>query len=148
MGQLNIPDGSIVYLDTSILIYTIEKFPNYLPLLEPMWEQLETGKIQAISSELTLMETLVLLFKNSNSLLINAYESILLAGEIRSISITQSILKKAAEIRANFNLKTPDAIHAATDILTNCTVFFTNDRGFDKVSALPVIIINDVFQSN
>lgn len=63
MGQLNIPDGSIVYLDTSILIYTIEKFPNYLPLLEPMWEQLETGKIQAISSELTLMETLVLLFK-------------------------------------------------------------------------------------
>jgi len=36
MGQLNIPAASIVYVDTAIVIYSIEKFPDYFPLLEPM----------------------------------------------------------------------------------------------------------------
>lgn len=60
MGQLNIPSSSIVYVDTAIVIYSIEKFPDYFPLLEPMWKQLQSSQIQVITSELTLLETLVM----------------------------------------------------------------------------------------
>ncbi|MCL1473780.1 hypothetical protein [Argonema antarcticum] len=45
MGQLNIPAASIVYVDTAIVIYSIEKFPDYFPLLEPMWKQLQSSQI-------------------------------------------------------------------------------------------------------
>jgi hypothetical protein len=42
MGQLTIPESSLVYVDTVTIIYSVEKFPNYYPLLEPMWLQLQT----------------------------------------------------------------------------------------------------------
>jgi hypothetical protein len=38
---------------------SIEKFPNYFPTLEPMWLKLKAGEITLVTSELTLLETLV-----------------------------------------------------------------------------------------
>jgi hypothetical protein len=59
MGTLNIPASSLVYVDTSPVIYSVEKFPEYVPLLAPLWLKLQAGEIQIVSSELILMETLV-----------------------------------------------------------------------------------------
>jgi hypothetical protein len=36
MGQLNLADGAIVYIDTAIVIYTLEGNENYLASLEPL----------------------------------------------------------------------------------------------------------------
>lgn len=40
MGTLNIPNSNLVYVDTSPVIYSVEKFPEYLPLLSPLWLKL------------------------------------------------------------------------------------------------------------
>jgi predicted nucleic acid-binding protein len=144
MGQLNIPAASIVYVDTAIVIYSIEKFPDYFPLLEPMWKQLQTSQIQVITSELTLLETLVMPLRNANTELISRYEAMLLSSEISLIPINQAILKAAARIRSTTNLKTPDAIHAATALNLGCTIFLTNDAGLRNVPALSVVVLKDV----
>ncbi|MDF5724848.1 MAG: PIN domain-containing protein [Rhizonema sp. PD37] len=44
-------------------------------------------------------------------------------------------------------MKTPDAIHAATALSQNCSVFLTNDRGLRDVLDLPVVILKDVLLS-
>lgn len=147
MGQLNIPAASIVYVDTAIIIYSIEKFPNYFPLLEPMWKQLQTSQIQVITSELTLLETLVMPLRNANTDLISRYEAMLLSSEIALIPINQAILKAAASIRSTTNLKTPDAIHAATALNLGCTIFLTNDAGLRNVPALSVVVLKDILNS-
>jgi len=147
MGQLNIPAASIVYVDTAIVIYSIEKFPDYFPLLEPMWKQLQTSQIQVITSELTLLETLVMPLRNGNTDLIARYEAILLSSEISLIPISQAILKQAASIRSTTNLKTPDAIHAACALNLGCTIFLTNDAGLRNIPALPVIVLKDVLNT-
>jgi hypothetical protein len=36
MGQLNIANGAIVYLDTAPIIYSIERNPDYWQLLVPL----------------------------------------------------------------------------------------------------------------
>jgi hypothetical protein len=36
MGQLNIPDAAIVYVDTAIVIYTVENHASYWQLLQPL----------------------------------------------------------------------------------------------------------------
>ncbi len=59
MGQLNIPPSAIVYADTSIFIYTVEENLDYYSLLQPLWSLFQAGEVEIISSELTLMETLV-----------------------------------------------------------------------------------------
>lgn len=147
MGTLNILTSSLVYLDTSPVIYSVEKFPEYVPLLAPLWLKLQTGEIEIVSSELILMETLVLPLRNSNSILINAYEELLISSEMRLIPISQSILRQAANLRATTSLKTPDAIHAATALSINCNQFITNDKGFRNIPDLPVVILNEVLAS-
>ena len=147
MGTLNIPASSRFYVDTSIVIYSVEKFPEYLPLLEPMWLSLQAGEIEIISSELIFMETLVIPLRNTDTFLINAYEQLLFSSEIQLIPISKSVLRQAATLRATTNLKTPDAIHAATALSVNCTQFITNDKGFRNVSGLPVVVLSEVLAS-
>ncbi len=50
------------------------------------------------------------------------YEQLLLSSVLQLISISQTILREAARLRATTPLlRTPDAIHAATAIASNCT---------------------------
>lgn len=147
MGQLNLPTSSLIYLDTVTIIYSIERFPDYIALLDPMWRQLKLGKFQVMTSELALLETLVMPIRQTNKALINRYETLLTASEINLIPITRSILKSAANIRATATIKMPDAIHAATAIDAECTIFLTNDKGFLRIPELPTVILQDVLHS-
>ncbi|MFB2979253.1 type II toxin-antitoxin system VapC family toxin [Microseira sp. BLCC-F43] len=147
MGQLTLPSSATVYLDTSVIIYTVEANPNYYLLLQPLWLKFQTGEIELITSELTLMEAMVLPLKNANTALLSDYDQLLLYSEIQLFPITQSVLRNAANLRATTNLKTPDAIHAATALGEGCTLFLTNDSGFRNVPNLPVVILSEVLAS-
>lgn len=146
MGTLTISEFSRIYIDTPIVIYSVEKIPDYFPLLEPLWTRVNVGTLKMISSELTLMEALVLPLRNRNLDLIQAYERLLLASDIQAIPITQAVLKEAAHLRASTNLRTPDAIHAATAMIEKCSVFLTNDAGFRTISNLPVVLLNEILR--
>ncbi len=147
MGQLNLPSFATIYLDTQVIIYTVEANPNYYSLLQPLWLKFQTGEIELMTSELTLLETLVFPLKNANTILVSDYEQLLLSSDIQLVPITQSVLRTAANLRANTRLKTPDAIHAATAISEGCTLFLTNDNGFRNVPHLSVVILSDVLAS-
>ncbi|MBC6478319.1 MAG: PIN domain-containing protein [Hormoscilla sp. GM7CHS1pb] len=148
MAQLNIPASSRVYVDTAMVIYSVEKFPEYFPMLQPMWLQMHNGEIEIFSSELTLMEAIVVPIRNSDTLLVNAYEQLLLSTEMQLIPISQSLLREAASLRASTaNLRTPDAIHVATSFVANCTLFLTNDKRLRNVPNLPITILSEVLES-
>ncbi|RUR74872.1 type II toxin-antitoxin system VapC family toxin [Chlorogloeopsis fritschii PCC 9212] len=116
-------------------------------LLEPLWLKCQAGELEIISSELILMETLVLPLRNADTFLVDTYEQLLLSETIQLIPISQSILRQAANLRATTNLKTPDAIHAATALSISCNQFLTNDKGFRNVPGLPVVILSEVLTS-
>ena len=147
MGQLVIPSNSKVYIDTVVAIYSVEWNQEYFELLQPLWLKFQAEEIELVSSELILMETLVLPLRNEDSLLINAYEELLLSEPMQLVPIDQSILRQAANLRANNSLKTPDAIHAATAISVNCDLLITNDNGFRNLAELPVVVLNEVLTS-
>lgn len=147
MGQLILPTSGSIYIDTSIVIYTIEGHPDYYSLLQPLWLKFQLGEIEIISSELIIMEALVAPLKNANNYLVKDYEQLLLSEGIQLIPISQSVLKQAANLRARTKLKTPDAIHVATALSANCSQFLTNDQGFCNVPGLPVIILNEILAS-
>ncbi len=142
-----LPTGGSIYIDTSVAIYTIEGNPDYYSLLQPLWSKFYAGEIQIISSELILMEVLVVPLRNGNNFLVTDYQELLLSSQVQLISISQLILRQAANLRATSKLKTPDAIHAATALSVNCNQFITNDKGFDNVPGLPVVILSEVLAS-
>jgi predicted nucleic acid-binding protein len=147
MGALTVPASGLVYVDTMTVIYTVERYPNYWPLLEPMWRAAQGRTIEIVSSELTLMETLVGPLKSGDANLERAYEQALLGTEMRLIPIAQPILREAARVRATTKLRTPDAVHAATAQSVSCVQFVTNDVGFRGVPGLPVVILDDLLKS-
>lgn len=146
MGQLIIPDGAIVYLDTAPIVYSIERHADYWQLLTPLWQKLQAGTIQLISSELLILECLVKPLKTNDTILVNAYENFF-ANRIILLPIQESILRDAAQLRANSKLKTPDSIHAATAISNSSTLFLTNDTGFHNTPGLSVVVLKDVLDS-
>ena len=146
MGQLIIPDGAIVYVDTAPVIYTLEPHPDYSSRLQPLWEKLHANKITIVSSELLWLETLVLPMKKQNQALIELYTE-LLTDNIQLIPIDETILKLAAQLRSMSSLKTPDAIHASTAVNHGCTVFLTNDAGLRNVPRITTIVLKDLLSA-
>jgi hypothetical protein len=59
MGQLVLPASGLIYLDTQVVIYTVEKHPVFNPLLLPLWQAVQTGSLDVACSELAILETLV-----------------------------------------------------------------------------------------
>lgn len=101
MGSLTLPSNGTVYVDTPAVIYTVEPHPLYAPLLRPLWQASQTQSLPIISSELTLLETLVHPLRNADAALQAAYERLLLSTpEVRMLPLTQDVLRKAAQLRA------------------------------------------------
>ena len=145
MGSLILPTAGPVYVDTQIFIYAVEKHPVYSPLLTPLWAAVATGKLEVVSSELTLMETLVGAFSQGDTALEADYERFFQYPGIRLLPITPTIPRAAARPRASaIALRTPDALHAATAQIAIASALLTNDRGFRGVEGLPIMILDEV----
>lgn len=144
MGSLNLPLSGVVYVDTSPVIYTVEQHPDYFALLDPLWAASESGQIQVVSSEMILLETLTGALKRNDPQLIADYEKVLTASELNLIPISSALLRDAARLRASVNIKTPDAIHAATALASGCDLLITNDKDLKRITALNVIILSEI----
>src|SRR5262249_40320513 len=115
MGSLTLPLSGPVYADAQVFIYSVEKHPTYAPLLRPWWESVARGELKVVSSELTLLETLVGPLKTGDTALVTDSENFFVCPGIHLLPITPSILRGGAQLRATLvSLRTPDAIHAAT----------------------------------
>lgn len=144
MGSLTLPASGVLYVDTAPVIYTVERHADYEPLLLPLWAALDAGTLEVVTSELTLLEVLVKPLRDHNQALVQDYEKLLTATRLKTLPVTASILREAASIRAVANLKTPDAIHAATARSAGCAQFITNDTDYRSLTSLPVIILQEV----
>ncbi|MDQ2687255.1 MAG: PIN domain-containing protein [Armatimonadota bacterium] len=145
MGSLIMPATGQVYAETNVVIYSVEGHPLYAPLCQPLWQAAQAGGITVVSSELTLMETLVGPLKQGDMILANDYEELWRQSNTRLLPITKAVLREAARLRASLPaLRTPDAIHAATALLNGCALFLTNDTGFRRVPGLPLAVLDEV----
>ena len=144
MGSLTIPESGKVYVDTPSVNYSVDRIAVYESLLRPLWDAMDAEAIGVVTSELTLLETLVKPFKDGDGGLAADYERFLTDTRLELHPISLSILKDAAKLRAASGLKTPDAIHAATSQLAGCSEFITSDLDFRKVSGLKVVILKEL----
>ena len=142
MGQLSFPHSARVYIDTAPIIYTIEKHVDFWPLLKPFWLSVKESKVTVVTSELTLLETLVLPIRQNNQTLIDEYETLLTKTELVLSPITTTVLREAAALRATQNLKTPDAIHCATAALSGCDFLVTNDEELRRLTNINVVVLS------
>jgi predicted nucleic acid-binding protein len=53
-------------------------------------------------------------------------------------NLNERIIELASDLRAQYNVRTPDAIHIATAIDAGASLFYTNDRNLKRVKEIEV----------
>jgi predicted nucleic acid-binding protein len=133
-----------VAVDTSIFVYFIEEHPLYLPLVDPLFEAIDSGAIEAVTSSLTLLEVLVVPFRTGNATLVKRYETLLSRSEgLQLIDLDRDFLRSVAQVRAVTRAKTPDAMQLAAAIAAGCPVFLTNDNRIAAIPGLRLVQLED-----
>ena len=135
----------MVGLDTSPLIYLIEEHPRYLDIVRPFFEAADRGQFQVVTSTITLLEVLVHPCRQGAAQLAGQYREIILnANGISCIDVSSEVAVEAARIRAQHNLRTPDAIQLATSIHEGAAYFMTNDASLSSISSVSVLLLDEM----
>ena len=137
--------GKVVGLDTMPLIYFIEENPTYLEIVRSFFEAMDRGEFSVVTSVVTLLEVLVLPFRCGNTRLAQQYRDILLnAKGLTTILLSQDIAEEAAQLRAVYNIRTPDAIQMATATHEGASFFLTNDTRLPSLPGLEVLVLDEL----
>jgi predicted nucleic acid-binding protein len=137
-----------VGLDTVVFIYFIEEHPRFLPIVASVFSAVASTRLPAITSGVTLLETLVIPYRSGNTALAARYEALLtrIRG-IRFMDLDRPLLRIAAQLRAVFSIKTPDALQLAAALSGGCSVYLTNDRSLPRIPALEILHVSDYTDS-
>jgi predicted nucleic acid-binding protein len=104
LGTLVLPKSGVVYVDANALIYRVEAVQPYLATAAPLWDALRAGTQEVITSELSLLETIIKPLQLGNTALQRLFEAILYNTKgFACAPITRPILEMAAQIRATLS---------------------------------------------
>jgi predicted nucleic acid-binding protein len=128
MGSM-IPKGSRVLLDTVALIYFLEENERHSKKTEKIFGRIESGELQGVMANLVFAELLVPLYRSGDPQAAAGLSNQLINfRNLEIIPLTTEISMEAARLRAEHGLRTPDAIHGATAIITQASGILTNDK--------------------
>ena len=100
---------------------------------------MDAGAFTAVTSEITLVETVVGPRKAGDVNAEAKFRAFLTPSPKLAIEpITMAVLEKVIELRTKHGLKIPDAIHLATGFLIGCTVFVTRDASWKRTGVTVV----------
>lgn len=134
--------GQKVGLDTPVFVYFLERHPDYLRQTRSLMDELEAGKIQGIFSSIGLIEVLTGPKKLGRFDLAGQYKQLIINYPNLIISgLNEEIIETASDLRAEYNVSTPDAIHLATAIDFGAEKFITNDRSLQRVKEIKVEVL-------
>ena len=132
-----------VALDTCIFIYQWEGNPRYSPVNNLIFSSIEHSSVNAVTSTITMTELLVHPYRTDDVL--KASELIALLSTFPNldwVAPNLDIAAQAAEIRALYRLRTPDALQAATAVQARASAFITNDPVFQRITKFETLILD------
>jgi uncharacterized protein len=132
-----------IALDTSIFIYHLESNSKYVALTQQIFSLVERHRIGAITSTMTMTELLVQPYRILNERRVDQFYGLLTTfPNLAWIAPSLEIADLAAQLRAAHNLRTPDALQAATALHEQATALITNDLIFDRIRTLEIVVLD------
>lgn len=134
--------GRQIGIDSPIFIYLLEANPEFLSVARALLTQIKSGNFFAVLSVIGLIEILTGPKRLGRYDLAKEYKDLITHFPNLTISgINDHIVELASNLRAKYNLATPDAIHLATAIDFEAEKFVTNYRSLKKVKEIKVEVL-------
>jgi predicted nucleic acid-binding protein len=137
-----------IAIDTSVFIFQLEENAKYVGLANQVFRWLNTAKASAVTSTVTMLEVLVHPYREEDQDGVDAFYALLSTSPNLSwVPASLDVTDQAARLRAEHKLKTPDAIQAATALLSQATGLISNGPAFARVKQLDVLIFDDLLKA-
>jgi len=120
----------LIYLDACLLIYLTERHVHWGGLIADAMTRAPNARFGI--SPLVKCECLVGPIRRGDPVLERAYNE--LFGVFASLAMPESVHLQAAQLRARFTLRTPDALHLACAQHHRCEALWTNDNRLAQAS--------------
>ena len=130
--------GATVLVDTAPWIYLLEDHAEFAPRFMGLFEAAERGQVQLALSTVTLAEVLTGPCQSGQATLAKRYE--LALGVYQLVPLSASVAALAAQLRAQYRLKLPDAVQLASALDIGAAALVTHGRDFSAVQGLPVLM--------
>ena len=128
-----------LYLDACIVILLVERHQQYESQIRSELSQRHGAKL--CWTELTRMETRVKPLRENMHLLLSHFDHFYTEPAASRIVLDREVFDIATELRAKHGLKTPDALHLAAALRSDCAEFWTNDRHLEKAADGRIAIV-------
>jgi predicted nucleic acid-binding protein len=131
--------------DTNALIYLLEGVSPYHAWLDPLFTGMEKDAREVVLSIVTEAELLVRPLRENDLGKIHRIQVATDAANVSVIASTREIAREAAAIRADIDIKLPDAIIVATAIAARCDAIVGNDGDCARrVKTIPYVYLEDI----
>lgn len=139
----------IAFLDASAVIYAVEGTQALAEALKQQLRQLagseqaSAGGLQLAISRLSWLECHVGPLRRRDAVALARFDAFFLHPDLMWVELTESLVQQATLLRAEHNLRTPDALQAASCLqLGPDAVMVTGDAAFQRVQALRLALVN------
>ena len=128
----------LIYLDSAPIIYLVERVA---PFAASVAMRLNDGECTRVTSEITRLECRTKPIRNGDDELVQDYDVYFKIALSEIIPLNREVIDRATLIRAEYNFKTPDAIHLAAAMQAKCDVFYTNDLRLAKFKGITIEVV-------
>jgi predicted nucleic acid-binding protein len=134
-----------IALDTCVFIYQLEANPRYFPFTDHVFSWLARPGAKGIASTITMIEVLVAPDRAGAVERVDELYALLSTyPNLEWITPSLEVADIAARLRAVHRWKTPDALLAATAVHGGATGFLTNDRAFERMESVEVLVLDQL----
>ena len=133
----NLAAGATVAVDTAPFIYVLEGHAKFADQFAGLFAAADAGDLHIALSTITLAEVLTGPFKAGKTALAKRYEKAL--SQYTLVPVSPAIAALAAQLRADYRLRLPDAIQLATALDIGASAFVTHDRDFSQVTGIDIL---------
>lgn len=131
----------LIYCDSGVLIYWLDQVGPFHLRAERRIQALFGGGDGIAISDLTRLECKVGALKRRDVTAVAAFDALFARAEVVLVPLTAAVFDRAAQMRADLNFKTPDALHIAAAIEGGCDRFLTNDTRLSRCTDIAIEIL-------
>lgn len=142
--MINIQNLQILALDTNIFICALNIKDPRQEEIRQLLEEIKRRDIEVFISVLVLEEFFIRVYKQGREKDTSSILDFITLGNMSTVvDVNSKIALLAANLRAKYpSLRSPDAIHLASAIISGADIFITTDRKIPRaVEGLKVIVI-------
>jgi uncharacterized protein len=127
-----------IYLDSAAIIYIVEQVKPYSEALDI---RLSADGIVTVTSDLARLECRVKPLREQNTSALEDFDDYFEGAIERMIPLSREVVDLATGFRAEYGFKTPDSLHLAAAVWSQCEAFLTNDHRLDRFRELQVEVV-------